>query len=146
MGPNEAIITCFRKYFDFKGRAIRSEFWWFQLALMLVTFLFQQEIFYKSAFIEIFAILITLFTLIPGISVAVRRLHDVNKSGYWIIPFYLIPFLPGRLLINVPSFVNLALAGLLLCYLLLLIYWLASEGSDTENEFGISPLNKDLRQ
>lgn len=67
MGFGESIKTCFNKYATFSGRASRSEFWWFQLAF----------------FLSFFTIIGGLILLLPNMSVTVRRLHDVGKSGWW---------------------------------------------------------------
>ena len=80
----DAIKSCFAKYADFNGRAARSEYWWFFLAVLLA-----------SAIASIIAIklyvLISLVTLLPMLAVGTRRLHDVNKSGWWQL-LALVPF------------------------------------------------------
>lgn len=77
------------KYADFNGRARRSEYWYFAL--------FNLIIYYLIAFIGIYtfnnnrylALAYNLAVLIPYIAVGVRRMHDVNKSGWYIlIPIY----------------------------------------------------------
>ncbi len=114
----EAVKTCFKKYATFKGRARRSEFWWFMLAINIPSWILgailQQVSSAKSALVQesmtkIFAgedvsalaaqeetyahinlvLMIimaawALFTLIPSIAAAVRRLHDVGKSGHML--------------------------------------------------------------
>jgi uncharacterized membrane protein YhaH (DUF805 family) len=77
MNPIESITTCFKKYATFSGRASRSEFWWFYLAYILVL-LIGGEI-TEYAFLAFFAM------VIPYLAVAVRRMHDGNHSGWWII-------------------------------------------------------------
>ena len=78
----EAIETGLKKYFVFDGRASKSEFWYF--------FLFHVGVSFITSFIHpaVNAIFI-LGTLIPMISVGCRRIHDINKSGWWqLIPIY----------------------------------------------------------
>ena len=81
MGLNlpEAVKTCFKKYFDFKGRASRSEYWYFVLFLVI-----GYAIGIGLSFVAFpFAFLLGAFVIaiiIPWISVAVRRLHDINRS------------------------------------------------------------------
>ena len=74
-------------YFNFKGRATRSQFWYFVLSLFLVNIVVQ-----IFGMIPYLGTLITfawaLFTLIPSIAIQVRRLHDTNKSGLLIIVPY----------------------------------------------------------
>src|SRR5689334_197445 len=72
----DAIKTCFSKYADFKGRASRSEYWWFALFVSLVyVALFQINPTLTDLFL--------LATLLPSLAVGTRRLHDTNRSGWW---------------------------------------------------------------
>ena len=86
-------------YAQFSGRASRSEYWWFVLASFLVIF--------TAAIIDgvIGSIIVTslayLFLIIPGIAVSVRRLHDTNRSG-WYLLVNLVPFV-GTVLIFIWS-------------------------------------------
>lgn len=73
-----AISSCWRKYATFKGRANRSEYWFWVLFNFLLNCI---------PFVNIVAMLVL---LIPSISVAVRRLHDIGKSGWW----YLLGLIP----------------------------------------------------
>ena len=78
----ESIATCFGKYADFKGRATRSEYWWFWLFSALVTY---------AGFLidETLGTLIQLGLLLPSIAVGVRRMHDMGNSGWFLlIPIY----------------------------------------------------------
>ena len=77
----ESVSICLKKYFVFEGRASRSEYWWFQLIVTpsyLISTVFKNNISY-------FFLGITLFTLIPAISAGVRRLHDTNRSGFFLL-------------------------------------------------------------
>lgn len=81
----ESIKTCFSKYADFNGRASRSEYWWFVLFIVLITYA-------ASVISDPFSVLISIATLLPSIAVAARRLHDSNRSG-WLLLIALIPVL-----------------------------------------------------
>lgn len=85
MGLNlpEAVKICFKKYFDFKGRASRSEYWYFVLFIVIGYAIGFGLIFAASQLFWLLAIFI-LAVIIPWISVAVRRLHDINKSGWFV--------------------------------------------------------------
>jgi uncharacterized membrane protein YhaH (DUF805 family) len=72
----DSIRTCFAKYADFNGTASRSEFWWFQLFLVLVAAAL-------SLFSTTLASLFYLAVLLPDLAVGARRLHDTGKSGWW---------------------------------------------------------------
>lgn len=87
----KAVKTCFNKYVEFKGRADRAEFWWF--------FLFQ---FVVLAIIGMVSntlyVIATLALLLPGLAVGARRLHDIGKSG-WFLLIGLIPLIGWLVLI-----------------------------------------------
>ena len=73
MNFSDAIKTCLQKYIDFNGRASRSEYWWF----VLLTFLL--------SFIPVIGWIIRLVLLLPSLAVQVRRLHDMNRSAWWLL-------------------------------------------------------------
>ena len=115
----ESVATCLKKYFVFEGRASRSEYWWFQLIVSpsyLISEVLDNEISY-------FFLGITLFTLIPAISAGVRRLHDTNKSGFFLLISF-IPFIGG----------------------LVLLFLLIPAGTKGKNRFGPDPLKKITRK
>ena len=72
----ESIQVCFSKYADFNGRAVRSEYWWFFLFIVLVSVV-------TSFFSNTVSALFSLATFIPSIAAAARGLHDTNRSGWW---------------------------------------------------------------
>lgn len=74
-----AIKVCFKKYADFTGRANRAEYWYWALFTLLFSF------------IPIINIIAGLAFFIPSLAAAVRRLHDIGKSGWWYL-VALIPF------------------------------------------------------
>ena len=86
MNFKNAITTCLKdKYANFKGRASRSEFWFFYLFLVIGYAITIFTIFISiKLFIGILSIFI-LAMIIPSIAVTVRRLHDINKSGLFIL-------------------------------------------------------------
>ncbi len=73
----DAVKICFRKYVDFNGRASRPEYWWFflfGLALSIITMMF-----------PLINMLISLVLILPSIAVGVRRLHDIDRTGWWLL-------------------------------------------------------------
>ena len=79
----ESIKTCFSKYGDFSGRASRSEYWWWFLFVLLATVA-------TGMISEKLSALFSLAVMLPGLAVGARRLHDIDKSG-WFQLLYLIP-------------------------------------------------------
>ena len=83
----DAVSAGFRNYFDFQGRAIRPEFWWFFLFTILLslgTAVADMSLGFGSDMMAgPINIIAGLGTLIPFLSVGARRLHDVGRSGWW---------------------------------------------------------------
>jgi uncharacterized membrane protein YhaH (DUF805 family) len=88
MGFVEAVRTGLRKFADFRGRAARSEFWFFILFATLVwglAFLVDWIAFQLS--LGIFTGLTQLMLALPVLAVTTRRLHDTGRSGIWVAAF-----------------------------------------------------------
>ena len=86
----ESVSICFRKYFVFQGRASLSEFWWFQLIWVLAYLSIM--IFSDNDPIVFFFLGIIISIALPLVAVSIRRLHDTNKSGLYIL-WNFIPFI-----------------------------------------------------
>lgn len=132
----EAIKTGLSKYVTWKGRASRSEFWFFILFAFICAIVasiidgilgttfktvnpmtgLQQNAGYGYVYI-----IVALALFLPNISVMVRRLHDTGRSGWW----YWIALIP--------------LVGVIL-----LIVWFATKGTTGSNEYGEDPLGGEL--
>lgn len=78
MGFVEAVTTCLSKYVDFTGQASRSEFWWFSLFQVLALLM-------VALASEIAAGVLYLALSLPMLSVGARRLHDIGRSGFWLL-------------------------------------------------------------
>jgi uncharacterized membrane protein YhaH (DUF805 family) len=80
-------LAVLKKYVDFNGRARRSEYWYFVLFNLIVSvLLLVVDSATKSPFLYT---IYSLGVLLPNIAVAIRRMHDVNKSGWFcLIPIY----------------------------------------------------------
>jgi uncharacterized membrane protein YhaH (DUF805 family) len=87
----EAVETCLKKYADFEGEATRSEYWWFALFIFIVGILL-------TILAKPFAALFYVGTLLPSIAVGIRRLHDTNRSGWWLL-VGLVPFVGWLILL-----------------------------------------------
>ena len=85
----ESIKLFFGNYVNFKGRSSRGAFWWWTLASMLIGavlgvadgLLFGWE----ETDLELFSGLFGLATFLPNLAISVRRLHDVGRSGWWLL-------------------------------------------------------------
>lgn len=109
----EAIKSAFANYANFKGRAIRSEYWWFYLFNFVAGFAVNvaTELNENPVGLLVTAV-VALGLVVPGIAVTARRLHDVNRSGWWqLIALTIIGIIP-------------------------LLYWLIKKGTDGPNRFG----------
>ena len=116
----DAIKICFVKYTNFSDRASRAEYWLFSLFILIISLMLSLiDPLIAGAgsaeYIEVFAPLSTMFSIgitVPSISVTVRRLHDVNRTGWWyLIVFTIIGLVP-------------------------VIYWMCKKSDEGENRFG----------
>jgi uncharacterized membrane protein YhaH (DUF805 family) len=77
MDLQESVRTCFAKYVDFHGEASRSEYWWFIAFIVVVGFAL-------ALVSHLISELFCLLTAVPSLAAATRRLHDTNRSGWWL--------------------------------------------------------------
>tara|TARA_B100001123_G_C14912657_1_gene868424 strand:+ start:163 stop:531 length:369 start_codon:yes stop_codon:yes gene_type:complete len=90
MDMQKSIKICFKKYANFNGRASRSEYWWFQLFYIIVAFvavIFDSMYIDNSQTMGPLELVTTLALLLPALAVTARRLHDVGRSGWWMLIF-----------------------------------------------------------
>jgi uncharacterized membrane protein YhaH (DUF805 family) len=77
-----AIRSGFQNYTNFKGRASRAEYWWWALFTVILSILL-------SSISDSLGNLGSLVTLLPSIALAIRRVHDVDRAGWFIlVPIY----------------------------------------------------------
>lgn len=142
MGFFEAVNTCFSKYVNFKGRARRSEYWWFFLFTVifcLTTSLINAK---PSIVTSIIYLICVIAVFLPMLAVSVRRFHDINMSGWWAGIEVLIGLLPTILEIFLPNSISLStslIISLLLIFLrvvFIVLYSLDSHPND--NKYGES--------
>lgn len=98
-----AVRTCLSKYVDFSGRARRSEYWYFALFNLIVSIVASivDSVIgtdYDTVSGGIISTIASLALLLPGLAAGVRRLHDTDRSGWWIL-IGLIPIIGWILLI-----------------------------------------------
>lgn len=114
MDFSTAIKTCFSKYIDFKGRARRSEYWYF----FLFSFLLQSGV-NMVVGTDLASGLVSFGLLIPSVAVGARRLHDIGRTGWW------------QLLLLIPP----------IGWIVLVIF-LIKHGQEGENRYGHDPLDR----
>jgi uncharacterized membrane protein YhaH (DUF805 family) len=117
----EAVVSGLRNYFNFSRRASRSEFWFFTLFCILVSIVGSvPDLFLFDALAQEglgpISVVSNLALLVPGIAVAARRLHDIDRTGWWIL-------------------ITLTIIGNIW-----LIIWWCTKGTAGRNRFGPSPL------
>lgn len=144
----EAVKVCFQKYATFKGRASRSEYWWFTLFSSLLGALGGGLESAMGSDGQALSALFGIATFLPTLSVSVRRLHDTNRSGWWIGGFYLA-LLPFGLALGFlatagesahPGTGGALFGGLfglgILAYFIAMLAFLVSRGTPGPNRFG----------
>jgi uncharacterized membrane protein YhaH (DUF805 family) len=125
MNMIEAVKAVFSKYATFEGRARRSEYWWFALFNFIVSLLLGFSLGGGHGMGEggmmggnLISTIWSLATLLPTIAVGARRLHDIDRTGWWL----LISFIP------------------LIGWIVLIVFF-ASRGTAGPNRFGADPLH-----
>jgi len=118
MNFQTSIKTCFNKYAVFSGRASRSEYWFFVLFGVLggiISAIIDTMVLGYSAEVNgPINLIFSVALILPSISVAARRLHDLDKSGWWQLLWFTI------------------IGGILI------IIWHATEGTKKNNSHGKS--------
>ena len=106
MNFGQAITTCMSKYATFSGRARRSEYWWFYLFTLILS--------WGASLVagDTLAFIVNLAFLLPILAAGARRLHDTGRSGWWqLLIFTIIGIIP-------------------------LTIWLATDSKKEDNEYG----------
>jgi uncharacterized membrane protein YhaH (DUF805 family) len=88
MDFGQAITTGFKKYVTFGGRASRSEYWYWVLFTIIgsiVTATLDYAMFSDNDFASPLNSIFGLVCFLPGFAVGVRRLHDIGKTGWWVL-------------------------------------------------------------
>lgn len=119
MNPFDYYMDVFKnKYSDFSGRARRSEYWYFLLFNMIAMLV--ATMVDGILGVPIFYFIYGLATLVPGIAVSVRRLHDTGRSG-WFLLISIIPIIG----------------------VIILIVFMVQDSTPGSNEYGPNPKDPD---
>lgn len=126
----QAVGSCFKKYATFSGRASRSEYWFFilfQFILNTIAKVLDKTVLqdydytfmigHQEQHLGMLGVILSLVLFLPGLAVDFRRLHDVNRSAWWLL-------------------IMLTIIGILFP----LLYWKCKKGTEGDNCFGPDPL------
>lgn len=111
MDFKQAVQHVLQNYANFEGRACRSEYWYWVLAILIADFILY------AIGLQFLEWLFTLVTVVPSIAVGVRRLHDIDKTG-WFVFIALIPVVGW----------------------IIMIVWAVTQGTTGPNQYGHDPL------
>jgi uncharacterized membrane protein YhaH (DUF805 family) len=111
MNFSQAITSGFSNYVNFSSRAIRSEYWYWVLFIILAEIV--TSIIDFALGFQLTTGIFGLATFLPSLAIAIRRLHDLDRSGWWIL-LVLIPLIGA----------------------IVLIVWYCSKGTEGSNRFG----------
>jgi uncharacterized membrane protein YhaH (DUF805 family) len=120
----QAIVSGFKNYVVFRGRAYRSEYWYWVLALIIggiITAIIDYAAFgiddtaFDAAGYGPVNRIFSVATFLPTLAIGIRRLHDIDRTGWWIL-------------------IWLTVIGAIL-----LIYWACVRGTPGPNRFGPDP-------
>jgi uncharacterized membrane protein YhaH (DUF805 family) len=117
----QAIASGYKNYVTFSGRAARSEYWYWVLFTVLASLacgtldaaIFSNDFPASSPLDSVFG----LVTFLPSLAMSVRRLHDIDRTGWWV------------------------LIGFTIVGIILLIYWACKKGTAGPNRYGADPLS-----
>ena len=127
----------FVNYFKFSGRATRAEFWWWILFGMIVSWIPLVNI-------------LSIFLIIPNLSITSRRLHDIDKTGWWqlwgfllCVGLFILFFASIAMAVMATLSLGLLIMGLCIILWILMIViwirWLARQGESGTNRYGSDP-------
>lgn len=161
MGFAEAIKTCNKKIFDYKGRARRSEFWWWALFSAIIGISLSIIALPLPTISLVIQLPVSIYFALVGMSVTTRRLHDTGRSGWW----YAASIIAGVVLIiwfvietaiftaninsgnvdNVDTAATGFIASILIplipywVYSIVLLVWCCQDSQPGENKYGANP-------
>lgn len=150
MSFGDAIGECFFNYANFRDRAARAEYWWWALFATVVLLIggVLDFLIFRGWETGPFYLVLSIASFLPSLSVTVRRLHDTNRSGWWVLlPFggiilFVIGFIAALTMNPFEPFAGpgLAFIGvsllLLLATTILLLVWMLLPSNPGNNRFG----------
>ncbi|MDD4556621.1 MAG: DUF805 domain-containing protein [Alphaproteobacteria bacterium] len=149
----DSFIACFEKYATFNGRSSRHEFWSFYLGITILSIIITPIDIFLIGF-DLLTTILSFAIFIPNLAVTIRRLHDVNKSGWWFlfpwaILLLLIPLFTVKAILEYSApqlsleiFSHLTILCVILFFVanIYLIYLFCVRGDRGKNRYGEPPL------
>lgn len=152
--PIDWAMRPIHKYADFSGRAPRSEYWWYTLAMVVVAIVIsivESIVGLDSVFATYgpLSLLFMIALILPGLGVTVRRLHDTSRSGWWIliamVPYAIVIVMAGMAAAS-GSMGGLAVAGMLgivaLIGAVVLLVFMVLPSTPGDNRYGPNPFGE----
>ena len=150
----QAVKLGFKNYFKFSGRATRAEYWWWLLFTVLAGIVLN-VVDTLTGTMGMVGFLFELATLVPSFALGARRLHDINRTGWWLLWFLgsfpmaaigggilLVSFflLDNFLILTVLGFAMAIGFGILgISGVIVLIVWAIKQGDEGLNKYGPDP-------
>ena len=153
LNPVQWAVLPLKKYADFSGRAPRAEYWWYALATLLLglglTFADNATGLPKIGENGALSLVFTLVTLVPGLAVSVRRLHDIDRTGWWallngwsylfivlsLLGISIEELMKGQMGLPIAAVI---VVGMLVCGITMLVFDI-TQGTEGSNQYGPDP-------
>jgi|SRR5215208_2271469 len=162
MSPIDWAKRPLQKYADFSGRAPRAEFWWYCLFVVIavIVVVTLENLLGLGKVVLMYgplSLVMALGLFVPGLAVQVRRLHDRNQPGWWLLGLYV----PYALMLaitptlssgegGVPSLGTAAIAGILglivLVVAIVMLVFYCLPGTPGPNAYGPDPYGEGVDQ
>ena len=163
MSPMDWAVRPLQKYAQFSGRASRAEFWWYMLFVVVaavVLAIVESALGLQALFLIYgpMTVILVLATFVPSLAVQVRRLHDTNRSGWWLLGMYIpyaimLALMPSMMTPGeggIPNLGSAAIAGLLslivMVMAIVLLVFYVLRGTSGPNSYGPDPYGADVEQ
>ena len=156
----QAVNLGFKNYFKFSGRATRAEYWWWLLFTVLAGIVL--NVLTITGTMGMVGFLFELATLVPSFALGARRLHDINRTGWWLLWFLgsfpmaaigggilLVSFflLDNLLILTVLGFAMAIGFGILgIIGVIVLTVWAIKQGDEGLNKYGPDPRQPSSQQ
>lgn len=150
--PIDWAMRPLRHYAKFSGRAPRAEYWWYYLLTLVLNFLFRMLDGMLGTH-EILSTILSIGLLLPWLAVTVRRLHDTNSSGWWLLLlvafFGLVGIFVAGTFGGVSANSAVGITGLIIAGILMMaavatfLVFMVLPGTEGPNDYGSDPYGPD---